>query len=115
VDMPFEGDWSVPTLDGRLPNKVMLRMDEARFKTASEAHAIWTSGTGEYASLAYCGGKLTIQRYGTLKAAIEAKRTIDDSGCGGGCCKVHLVVHVDPTNSRKTREQQNIRKHIARP
>ena len=48
---------------------------------------------GEYASLSYCGQGLVIQRYNTLERAIAAKRAIDDEGCGGGCVKVHIIVH----------------------
>jgi hypothetical protein len=113
VTMPFDGDWSVPTLEGRFPNAVMLDMDEARFKSGFVPHAIWTLGKGEFASLSYCGQGLTIQRYPTLEAAIWAKRTIDGSGCGGGCVKVHFIIHIDPTNSRAAQEQENIRKYKA--
>jgi hypothetical protein len=70
--MPFEESWSVPTLEGRFPNSVMLEMDEKRFKRGIEAHAIWTDGTGEFATLAYCGGELTIKRYKPLKALCGA-------------------------------------------
>jgi hypothetical protein len=113
VEMPFDGDWIVPTLEGRFPNEVMLTMDEDRFGRACKAHAIWTEGCGNFATLAYCGGELTIQRHQTLEQAITAKRMIDDGGCGGGCCKVHVIVEIDPTNSRHTREQENIRRHVA--
>jgi hypothetical protein len=34
-------------------------------------------------------------------------------GCGGGCVKVHVIIQIDPKNSRAAREQENIRKHVA--
>jgi hypothetical protein len=39
VNMPLEGDWIVPTLEGRFPNSVILDMDEAHFKRGFGAHA----------------------------------------------------------------------------
>jgi hypothetical protein len=111
VEMPFEGNWIVPDLEGRFPNGVMLGMDESRFKDGFARHAVWTRGTGEYATLAYCGGELTIMRHATLERAVEAKRTIDASGCGGGCVKVHAIIEIDPRNSRRAKEQENIRKY----
>jgi hypothetical protein len=113
VTMPFGEDWTVPTLEGRFPNEVMLMMDEARFKRSFESRAIWIQGAGEFATLSYCGEGLTIQRHRTLESAIEAKRAIDGGGCGGGCAKVHIIVGIDPKNSRHTREQENIRQYVA--
>lgn len=111
VVMPFGGNWMVPTLEGRFPNEVLLRMDEDRFKTGFEGHAIRAiHGNGEYAILSYCGEGLTIERHATLEEAITAKRAIDVGGCGGGCVKVHIIVHVDPKNSRQARQDENIRK-----
>ena len=74
VDIPFDVDWIVPTLEWRLPNEVMLTMDGDRFESGFKAHAIWTSGSGKFATLAYCGGNLTIKRHKTLEKAVEAKR-----------------------------------------
>jgi len=105
VSMPFDFDWIVPSLEGKLPNKVILTMDEARFQRGLIDHAIWTHGHSQYASLACCAGELTIQRYETLKEAIRAKQTIDNSGCGGGCCRVHLIVRAD------ARQEANVREH----
>lgn len=113
VLMPLDSDWMVPTLEGQFPDTVMLDMDEARFKRGFAARATWTSGKGEFASLAYCGRGLTIQRYPDLEGAIKAKRPIDGAGCGGGCVGVHFIIHVDPTNSRATREKENIRNYRA--
>jgi hypothetical protein len=89
----------------------MLVMDEDHFKSGFEAHAIWTQGKGEFASLAYCRHGLTIQRYSTLKGAIQAKQAIDSTGCGGGCVKMHVIVRIASTNSRKARELANIRSY----
>lgn len=114
VNMPLDGKWMVPTLDGRLPNRVMLRMDEQRFKRGFLDKAAWTAGSGKFASLAYCGHGLKIQRYHTLAEAIDAKRAIDDTGCGSGCCKVHLIVHADPANSRSAAQAANVRRHKLR-
>lgn len=111
VTMPFGEGWDVPTLEGRFPNRVMLRMDEDHFKRGFEKHAIWAHGKGKYATLAYCGGELTIERHKTLRQAIHAKRTIDGSGCGGGCAKVHVIAYVDPTNSRRARQLENVRRY----
>lgn len=113
VTIPFNVEWIVPKLEGRFPNKVMLTMDENRFQGGFECHAIWTEGKGEFATLAYCNGELTICRHASLEKAISAKRVIDSGGCGGSCCKVHVIVQIDATNSREAREQENIRKYKA--
>lgn len=110
VTMPIEGDWVVPDLEGKLPDSVLLTTDEERFKRGFKAHAVWTHGAGEYATLAYCR-ELTIQRHATLEQAIRAKQAIDGGGCSGACVKVHILVHIDPTNSRKARELANIRNY----
>lgn len=109
VHMPLEGNWAVATLDGRFPNRVMLRMDEKRFKRSFLDRAIWSNGVGEFATLAYCGHGLTIQRHQTLANAIKAKRLIDGGGCGHDCTRVHLIIHADPANSRSAQEAANIR------
>lgn len=102
----------VPTLEGTLPNEVMLTMDEDRFKSGFQQFALWTMGRGEFATLAYCGG-LTIWRYETLQAAIQAKRLIDSDACGGTCVNAHVIVQIDPANSRAAKQQANIRKFKA--
>jgi hypothetical protein len=112
VLMPLDGEWIVPDLEGELPNRAVLVMDEGRFKRGFEQRAIWCHGVGEYASLAYCGEGLTIQRYYTLAKAIEAKRAIDSCGCGGECVNVHLILRVDPTNSRKACQEENVRAYV---
>jgi hypothetical protein len=112
VQMPFDGDWQVDDLEGRLPDRALLQMDETRFNRGFESQAAWTQGKGNYATLAYCR-ELTIERHKTLREAIVAKRAIDHSGCGGACVRVHLIIRIDPTNSRHAREQDNIRRHQA--
>jgi hypothetical protein len=42
-------------------------MDEDRFQSGFVEHAIWTYFKGPFASLAYCGEGLTIQRYEKLE------------------------------------------------
>jgi hypothetical protein len=113
VDMPLDGNWMVPGLDGYFPDKVMLRMDAREFQAGFINRAVWTRGEGPYASLAYCGAGLTIRRFLTLKGAIEAKRAIDGAGCGGGCCRIHVIVQVDADNPRNEMEQANIRAYVA--
>jgi hypothetical protein len=65
------------------------------------------------ASSKLCGRELTIARHQTLKEAIKAKRMIDGGGCGGGCAKVHVIVRIDPNNSRAAKEKANIRRYVA--
>jgi hypothetical protein len=50
----------------------------------------------------------------TLRRAIEARRAIDGGGRGGGCCKVHLIAHVDPENGHQAREAAFIEQTITR-
>src|SRR5262245_38165787 len=112
VTLPFDFDWP-PTIEGRFPNKPMLKMDEARFKRAFGDHAVWTQGKGPFAVMAYCGGDLTITRWPTLREAVIAKSAIDGGGCGGRCCKVHVIVEFDPDNGAKAREHAAIAKYLA--
>ena len=51
VTLPFDGDWSVPDLEGRFPDQVILTMDERRFKLSFATGAIWVQGVGNYASI----------------------------------------------------------------
>jgi hypothetical protein len=53
--------------------------------------AAWVQGEGAWASLAWCR-VLTIELYRTRERAEAAKRTIDSTGCGGGCHRVHEIV-----------------------
>jgi hypothetical protein len=62
--------------------------------------------------LAYCGEGLTIQRYEKLEDAVRAKQAID--GCGGGCCKVNILVRADARNPRAAKEQSNIREYVSK-
>jgi hypothetical protein len=62
IEMPFDGNWMVSTLEGRFPNSVMLRIDETRFKLGFEKHCVSTVyGKGRYATLGYCGHGLTVR------------------------------------------------------
>jgi len=112
VEIPFDVDWIVDKVDGRLPDDVVLTMDKKQFDQLAK-QAEWTAGFGNYATLAYCRG-LTIIKHQTKAEAIEAKRCIDYTGCGGACCRVHLIVEIDPLNSRRQRELENIRRYMRR-
>lgn len=46
--------------------------------------ATWISGHGPYATLARCRA-LTVQLHSTITDALQAKRVMDASGCGGRC------------------------------
>lgn len=54
-------------------------------------HAEWISGNGRFALLAHCK-VLTVKLYQTYTEAVEAKKFIDQSGCGGGCYKYHEII-----------------------
>jgi hypothetical protein len=99
---------------GPSPNEVVLIMDEDRFQSGFVEHAIWTYGKGPFASLAYCGEGLTIQRYEKLEDAVRAKQAIDGGSCGGGCCKVNILVRADAGNPRAAKEQSNIREYVSK-
>src|SRR3954454_25148614 len=89
-DLPFSDDCPfVQKAPKRLPDRVAIRFDERDFDRYVGRHAIWTSGAGLYLVLAYCGSGLTVTRHRTLKAAIQAKRPIDGTGCGGSCYRAH--------------------------
>jgi hypothetical protein len=54
--------------------------------------AVWISGEGPYASVAYCPRGITVALYETLPEAERAKQMIDDTGCGGLCVGDHEIV-----------------------
>jgi hypothetical protein len=112
VEMPLDGNWMVATLEGQLPDSVVLTMDEERFQRGFVKRAVWTTGRGPFATLAYCGVGPTIVRHQTLEAAVIAKQGIDGGGCGGECCKVHIIVRADADNNRAARQQNNIRETV---
>ena len=111
VSLPLDFEFARP-VRGRLSNHVALTIDERDFDRLFGEQAEWIHGKGPYATLAYCR-LLTIQRHKSVEDAINAKRAIDGGGCGGGCARVHLIIHCDPTNSEHEAEQQRIREHIA--
>jgi hypothetical protein len=114
VTVPFD-DYPAPSPhQSKLSNDVALTFDEADFKSRFGNHAIWVTGKGEYAVLAYCGGELTITRWPTLEQAVTAKRTIDGGGCGGGCAKVHLIMHFDPANPGDAANRKAVEDYLAR-
>jgi hypothetical protein len=110
--IPLDQYPDVEPIDGRLPDHPVLVMDEDKFACCMRKHAVWCQGEGEFALLAYCGDELTITRWGNLEEAIQSKHMIDSSGCGGRCCRVHIIVQVDRMNSREARRQQLIDEYI---
>ena len=114
VTIPFDVKFIVPRVEGRFPNEVMLEMDDDYFRHNIAPHAIWIHGLGEFASFSYCGEGLTVALFPSLDQAVKAKRAIDGGGCGGQCVRVHFIARLDPQNSRKAREKQNIRDYVAK-
>ena len=57
--------------------------------------AEWITGSGTFASLAYCQ-VLTVELHPTMESAAEAKRTIDATGCGHGCRRDHEIAILGP-------------------
>lgn len=55
--------------------------------------AVWISGEGPYASLAWCRD-LTIVLFDNESEALTAKYNIDKSGCGGACTGHHEIVFI---------------------
>ena len=90
----------------------MIWIDERDFVHRFGSQAIWTSGRGPYLLLAYCK-ELTITRYQTLEAAVEAKRGIDDTACGGRCSRIHVLAYADPANGLKAAHDKAIGDYIA--
>jgi hypothetical protein len=110
--IPFDKYPDVESVDGRLPDHPVLTMDEDKFARCIRRHAIWCQGKGEFALLAYCGDELTITRWDNLEEAIQRKHMIDSTGCGGRCCRVHIIVQVDRMNPRAAKFQQAISEYI---
>src|ERR1700730_7341858 len=57
-------------------------------------------------------GTITISRWAKVEDAIGAKRTIDGSGCGGGCVKVHVIIHFDPENGAARERERAIDNYL---
>lgn len=95
------------TVRGRIPNEVMLTIDDCDFQRLLGEHAEWVMGEGPYCSVAYCR-VLTVARYATLEDAIKGKRTIDSTGCGGCCHKGHMLMFCDPANPETTAQDAAI-------
>jgi hypothetical protein len=110
--IPFDKYPNVESIDGRLPDHPVLVMDEDKFARCIRKHAIWCQGKGEFALLAYCGNELTITQWDTLEKAVQSKHMIDSSGCGGRCCRVHMIVQVDPMNSREAKHRRLIAEYV---
>jgi hypothetical protein len=99
VTLPIDFGLDEPP-ECRMPNKVLMTIDEVQFKDLLANNAVWTTGKGPFLVLAYCR-ELTITRHQTLNKATEAKKTIDHSGCGGACLGVHIIAFCDPDNGRR--------------
>lgn len=63
------------------------------FMKCAVPRAAWVHGSGEYATVAWCGTP-TVMLHGTLEQAVEAKAWIDSTGCGGRCKRRHQIVRV---------------------
>jgi hypothetical protein len=113
IEIPWEVEFPKSPHREQLPDEVHLSFDERRFKRNFGDHALWVSGKGEYAVLAYCGDALTITRWPTLEEAVAAKRRIDGTGCGGRCVGVHLIMRFDATNPEHAAEQAVIEDYAA--
>ena len=111
VHLPFDFDFG-ETIRGRLPNKAVLSIDDRDFDRRYGNHAVWTQGNGPYAVLAYCGSELTITRWKSLEEAVTAKRTIDNTGCGGSCAKAHMIIFCDPHDANHVAEQARIDQYV---
>lgn len=48
-------------------------------------------GKGEWASISYCPPITTIYLFKTEEEARQAKKNIDECGCGGRCINFHRV------------------------
>jgi hypothetical protein len=58
--------------------------------------AAWIlGGEGPWASVSNCPPDITIILHPSQEAAERAKRTIDESACGGRCWGRHRVVNLD--------------------
>jgi hypothetical protein len=55
--------------------------------------AIWDGGNGPYALLAHCD-VLTVSLHKTLESALDSKRQIDWTACGGRCRRDHEIVRI---------------------
>lgn len=54
-------------------------------------HAIWIIGNGQFASVSRCHPGATVMLFESLAEAAIAKRCIDDTACGGGCRRDHIL------------------------
>jgi hypothetical protein len=56
--------------------------------------AIWITGEGPYATLAWCR-VLTVALHQDIDTAREAQAFIDKYACGGQCYRRHEIIHLD--------------------
>jgi hypothetical protein len=57
--------------------------------------AVWIIGRGEYASVSHCPPAATVMLFETRMEAEIAKAQIDDTACGGRCCRRHEIVYLE--------------------
>ena len=112
--MPLDDDaWRVERQNGQFADEVIFEMDGNYFRSAWEKFAEWVCGSGDFATLSFCKARLTIVRHATLPQAIQAKQTIDRCGCGiKWCSNVHFIIKIDSTDSRRAREDENLRELV---
>lgn len=54
-----------------------------------------------HATIARCGGAPTIALYATIEAAQKYMALIDETGCGGGCCRDHSFAVMTKAEAEK--------------
>jgi hypothetical protein len=64
------------------------------FMKCAVPRAAWVMGSGEFATVAWCGTP-TVELHDTLDQAVKAKALIDSTGCGGRCQRRHQIVRVN--------------------
>lgn len=66
----------------------------------------WVVGEGQYASMSWCTKNepesyrrgISVHLFNELEQALEAKRLIDETACGGRCRKQHEIIRLDLTS-----------------
>jgi len=79
----------VQLIDHTLPHK-----DSKALAKRTWPRAAWISGAGRYASVAVCRD-LTVILFQELADARAAKALIDQTACGGACCRNHYLYDLE--------------------
>jgi hypothetical protein len=66
------------------------------FMRCAIPRAVYVSGEGEFALIAWCDGRPSVTLWSDLAARPRRKRAIDGGACGGRCCGHHEIVRVLP-------------------